>query len=145
MRLRKHARHVWVSITANVKADVYERQLAIEGLPGYPTRTIVRFRLIQFDGAEVGGSTCEVVIDCGQQNTRVDRLSLRIEAEIQVHRVIHVVPARWVWRPQIFKDVIVQFEAVLFLSGCVPELCQAPKDLPVRLLGLVRGLSARGC
>src|SRR3954453_3613263 len=85
-----------------------ERTLAlpIERLPRDPTRSIVRFRLIQFDGTKVGRTAREAVIDGWQQNARVDGLSLWIQTKVQVHGVIHVVPARRVGRLQILEDVI---------------------------------------
>src|SRR5688572_27272319 len=92
-------------------------KLPVERLPGNPPGTIVWFRLVELEGAEIGGFTRDVVVDGGQRDSGVNSSGVRIKPEVQIHGVIDVVAAAGVGRRQTFEDVVIHFDAVRLLAG----------------------------
>ena len=72
----------------------------------------MRFLLVEFEGAEIGRFSGEAVVDRGQNHAGVNRLGVRLEPEVEIHRVVNVVAAGGIRRRQVLEDVVIDLDAV---------------------------------
>ncbi len=94
-------------------------------------------REANFEGAQIGGVSSEIVVDGWDADAGVDCSAVVLEAEVQVLGVINGVAPGWGGRDHLFKDVEVEYQAVLFLARGCSEFTQRRKRLPVFGTGFV--------
>ena len=104
----------------------------------------MRLRLVQFERAEVGSFACEVVVDGGQKLSGIDSFGIRLETEVEIHRVIHRVPPGGIRRRELFEDVVVQLDTVRLLPCGRSKLSDRAEVAPVASLRLIGGLAGCG-
>ena len=104
----------------------------------------MRFLLVELEGAEVRRSSGEAVVDRGQNQASVNSFGVRLETEVQIHRVVDVVAAGGVRRRQVFEDVVIDLDAMGLLTGRFLKLSECGKTPPFGIRRLVRCLAGGG-
>ena len=80
---------------------------------------------IDFVGAEIGGAAGEIVVDCGEEDARIDGGGAGLEAEIEIFGIVETCGSDLSGIRDLDEDVVIDENAVLVLPRRFAVLLRA--------------------